>query len=127
MASIHNLLQDHHNSMLKTILTIHEINQALLSLPVDKAPWLDRFTTFFFQKYWEVVKRDVVKIVQEFFRFRNLLKELNATFMVIILKIPRADFMDKFKPISLCNSFYKIIFKVLSTKIFSVLPSIIFL
>ncbi len=92
---------------------MHEINQALFSLPSDKALRLDRFQTFFFQTYWEVVKGDVVNVVQEFFVARNLLKELNATFMVLILKTPRVDSMDKFRPISLCNSFYKIISKVL--------------
>lgn len=125
LASIPNLLQDHHNSMLKEIPTMHEINQALFSLPFDKAPGSDSFPTFFFQIYWEVVKGDVVKVVQEFFGARNLLKELNATFMVLILKTPRHDFMDKFRLISLCNSFYKIILKVLTTKSLNVLPLII--
>ena len=48
-----------------------------------------------------MVKGDVVKVVQEFFRAKNILKELNATFLVLILKILGANSMDKFRPISL--------------------------
>ena len=121
LSAIPSLLQSHHNTMLKAIPSPEEIFQALNSLPGDKAPGLDGFLTFFFQAYWEVVKRDVTKVIQEFFGARNLLKELNATFLVLILKIPGADSIDKFRPISLCNSFYKIISKVLTTRLLSIL------
>ena len=67
----------------------------------------------------------MVKAVLEFFGAMNLLKDLNATFMVLISKTLRADLMDKFRPINLCNYFYKISSKVLTTKILNVLPFII--
>ena len=73
--------------MLKEILSPQKIYRALISLPTNKAPRLDGFLSFIFQIYWEVVKGDVVKAVREFLGARNLLKELNATFMVLIPKI----------------------------------------
>ena len=66
-----------------------------------------------------------MKVVQEFFGARNFLKELNATFMVLISKILRAESMDKFRPIRLCNYFYKIISKVFTTRLLSFLHLII--
>ena len=74
--------------MLNEIPTLQFFYHALISLPADEALGLDGFLTFIFYINWEVVKGDVVKAVQEFFWDRNLLKELNATFMVLILKIP---------------------------------------
>ena len=68
---------------------------------------------------------DVSKAVQEFFGARNLLKELNATFLVLIPKILGVDSMDKFRPISLCNSFYKIISNILTSRLLIILPLII--
>ena len=62
--SIPPLILDHHNAMLKAIPSSFEIVDALFSLPADKAPGPDGFSTFFFQIYWEVVKGDVVKVVQ---------------------------------------------------------------
>ncbi len=92
---------------------------------VDKAPGPDGFPTFFFQKYWEIIKDDIVKAIQEFFGEKNLLKEINATFLVLIPKVPGLDSFDNFRPISLCNSFYKIISKVLTNCIIKTLPDII--
>ena len=68
---------------------------------------------------------DVVKAVQEFFGARSILKEINSTFFVLIPKVPRANSLDKFRPISLCNSFYKIILKVLTSRFLKLLPMII--
>ena len=68
---------------------------------------------------------DVVKAIQEFFEARSILKEINSTFLVLIPKSPRADSLDKFRPISLCNSFYKIISKVLTSRMLKIIPLII--
>lgn len=125
VSSIPHLIQPHHNIMLRAILDYQKVKQALFSLLVDKSSGTNGFPTFFFQVYWEVVKVDVVNAVQEFFGARNLLKEINSTFLVLIAKISGSDYMDQFRPISLCNSFYKIISKVLMIKIIKVLPLII--
>ena len=69
--------------------------------------------------------KDVVKVVQEFFESRSILKEINSTFLVLIPKIPGANSLDKFRPISLCNSFYKIILKVFTYRFLNLLPLII--
>ena len=75
--------------------------------------------------YWPVIMKDVVKAVQEFFGARSILKEINSTFLVLIPKVPGVDTLDKFKPMSLCNSFYKIISKVLTLRLIKLLPLII--
>ena len=68
---------------------------------------------------------DVVKVVQELFGARSILKEINSTFLVLIPKSLGANSLDKFRPISLCNSFYKIILKVLTSRMLKILPLII--
>ena len=108
VSSIPQLIQPRHNKMLWEIPNAQEVQQALFSLLADKALGLDGFPMFFFQVYWEVVMMDVVKVVQEFFGAKNLLKELNSTFIVLILKVLMKDSTDQFRPISICNSFYNI-------------------
>ena len=68
---------------------------------------------------------DVVKIVQEFFGARSILKEINSTFLVLVPKALGVNSLDKFRPINLCNSFYKIISKVLTSRMLKILPLII--
>ena len=56
---------------------------------------------------------------------RSILKEINSTFLVLIPKKPGEDSMDLFRPISLCNSLYKIISKFLTSRLLKILPIII--
>jgi hypothetical protein len=63
--------------------------------------------------------------VQEFFGARRLLKEINATFLVLVPKNLGADSLDLFHPISLCNALYKIISKVLTLRLLKILLIII--
>ena len=67
----------------------------------------------------------MVKVVQEFFGAKSILKEINSTFLVLIPKVLGANSSKKFRPISLCNSFYKIILKVLTSRFLKLLPLII--
>lgn len=80
----------------------------------------------FFQNYWHIIDQDVVNVVKDFFGSRRLLKELNGTFIALIPKKMGANSMDQFRPISLCNSIYKIISKVLTTRILTFLRSVIY-
>lgn len=63
-----------------------------------------------------------MKAVEEFFGARSILKEINSTFLVLIPKVLGDDTLDKFRPISLCNSFYKIISKVFTSRLLKLLP-----
>ena len=63
--------------------------------------------------------------VQAFFHSGDLLKVLNQTFITLIPKIPNFEEVSHFRPISLCNVFYKIILKVLANKLKPIMDSII--
>ena len=54
-----------------------------------------------------------------------MLKEINSTFLCLIPKKVGANSPDQFRPISLCNSFYKIISNVLTSRLLLVLLDII--
>ena len=54
-----------------------------------------------------------------------MLKEVNATFLVLIPKLTGEDTFGSFKPINLCNSFYKIFAKVLANRLINLLLEII--
>lgn len=113
------------NASLSSIPLILEIKNVVFSFDGNKAPSLDGFPMFFFQDFWDIVGKDVSNGVKEFFGARRILKEINGTFITLIPKTQGVDSMDKFRPIILCNSFYKIISKVLTSRILTIFPSLI--
>jgi hypothetical protein len=72
-----------------------------------------------------VVKRDVMAVFSEFHRRRQLVKSLNVTFVSLIPKKVEAVEIKDFRPISLVGGVYKIISKVLATRMKTILGNII--
>jgi len=102
-----------------------EIYAALASLGTSKAPGPNGFTSLFYMKYWKCIKLTVLKAVWNFFRNNHFLKEQNHTFLALILMKLGASSVQHYCPISLCNIIYKIIFKIIATRLTPFLHKII--
>jgi hypothetical protein len=88
----------------------------------SQAPGPNNFTTRFFSKKigrrWEFAILDTLNS-------GSMPPYLNMTHIVLIPKIKDPVKVTNFRPISLCNVFYKLISKVLANWLKKVLPSII--
>lgn len=71
------------------------------------------------------MKDDILKSMAEFHEHGRLVKGLNCFFATLIPKKENPTSIQDFRPISLINSIYKILSKVLACRLKMVLPSII--
>ena len=113
------------NAVLTAQITDTEIKDAVFSINPEKAPGPDGMTSLFYQKFWNVVGKDVISMVRVFFETGELDERLNQTNICLIPKNERPVTMAEFRPISLCNVSYNIISKVLSSRLKKVLPLLI--
>ena len=90
-----------------------EITTALWSLKVFKAPGPDGLYAGFFQRFWPTEGISVKEEVKQVFLQRKILEYLNSTSVVLIPKIQSPKSIGSYRPISLCNSFYKVITKII--------------
>lgn len=102
-----------------------EVWNAVRSMGPLKAPGLDGFTAIFYQKYWSVVKDDAVQMVRSFSENGFLLRQMNHSHLVLIHKGESPNVVGQFRPISLYNVAYKIISKILASRLRKVLPKLI--
>ena len=68
---------------------------------------------------------DVINIVQAFFHYGSLFKPLNHTFITLIPKVLFPDEVSHFRPISLCNVIYKVISKIMVSRLKHLMDSLI--
>lgn len=68
---------------------------------------------------------DIIQAVQEFFKIGNLNPKLNYSFVTLIPKISTPQTPSDFRPISLSNTIYKIISKILANRLKPILNKII--
>jgi retron-type reverse transcriptase len=72
-----------------------------------------------------VIKSDIMGVFTDFHAYNKFVKSLDASFIALIPKSPRATDLANFRPISLVSGIYKIIAKVLANRMSRVLEKII--
>lgn len=109
------------NWALRRVISLEEVEEAVRSMPNDKAPGPDGFTINFYKACWHIVKHEVWEVVEDSRQSKSILKSLNSTFIALIPKVEEANRPEKFRPIALCNVIYKIISKVIANRLKSIL------
>nr|GEY71244.1 transposon TX1 uncharacterized [Tanacetum cinerariifolium] len=97
----------------------------ILTEIVHWSPRPDGFTFGLYRRYWDIIGNDVVDVVKWFFLHGEIPKEGNSSFITLIPKVPNANMVKDFRPISLIGSLYKIIAKVLANRLVTVLDDIV--
>eukprot|EP00253_Pinus_taeda_P009137 PITA_09137 len=102
--AIPRIITEDQNWALCRKISMEETEEAIRSMPNDKAPGTD---------------------VEDSRWSGTILKSLNSTFLALIPKTEEAKTPDKFRPIALCNVIYKIISKVIASRLKTILLGII--
>lgn len=80
-----------------------EVRRAMFDIGPDKAPGEDGFSAMFFQRCWGKVGESVCRLVKGVFSGEFELGMINKTVLVLISKVDKPEFVNQFRPISLCN------------------------
>ncbi|KAK2639862.1 hypothetical protein Ddye_027657 [Dipteronia dyeriana] len=109
-------LSDVERESLEEIFSKEEVWTALTSCGGNKAPSPDGFNLNFIKDNWEVIGDDFMKFMEDFHRNGSVLEELNMSFIALIPKCINSKTMKDFRPISLVGALYKILAKVLASR-----------
>lgn len=91
--------------------------------PVRSGP--DGFPVEFFKTYWRYVGNSLVRAIQAFFQSKSILTDCTQSFITLIPKIDYPTNINHFRPITLCNTTYKIITKIMANRLRTLLSKII--
>lgn len=83
------------------------------------------FSTCFYQQRWNIIGDEVSRAVLDILQEKGISPSINSTFIALILKNNNHEAISDFRPISLCNVFYKLVSKMIYNRLKSVMPLII--
>nr|GEV58164.1 RNA-directed DNA polymerase, eukaryota, reverse transcriptase zinc-binding domain protein [Tanacetum cinerariifolium] len=89
---------------LESDVSNEEIKRAVWDCGIDKSPGPDGFTFGFYRRFWNLIENDVYDAVKYFFTYGVIPKGCNSSFIALIPKIPDANTVKDFRPISLIGS-----------------------
>ncbi|CAN1817880.1 LINE-1 retrotransposable element ORF2 protein [Linum perenne] len=122
---IPSIITDEINQWLCKEVSEEEIKNAVFQMGANKSPGPDGFPGLFYQKYWDVVKEQLCREVRKFFEMSTMPPGWNDTNVAIIPKIPNPETISQFRPISCCNFRYKVISKIMATRLKNWMPRIV--
>jgi hypothetical protein len=115
--NIPTLITQEDNESLIQSVTEAEVLGALQQMNLDKAPGPDGFTVHFYLLCWNIVKRDLVRMVQYVQKSARMGGNINSSFLALVPKESNPSSFARFRPISLCNVSYKLISKIIAIRL----------
>jgi hypothetical protein len=113
------------NFLLTSPFSREEVKDAMFSIGDLKAPGPDGLHAIFFKRFWNMLGDELIDEVLHAINNAVIPEGWKDTTIVMIPKVEIPDRVSQFRPISRCNVVYKVISKVLSSRLKSILPDFI--
>jgi len=109
------------NEMLCSVISEHEILEAIKQCGSKKSPDLDGYKFYFIKNNWVILGAEMISSIGRLLD----LGYIPCGFITLVAKSDNPSSINDFRPISLVGCVYKVISKILANRIKRVLPSVI--
>nr|GEZ43139.1 RNA-directed DNA polymerase, eukaryota [Tanacetum cinerariifolium] len=106
-------------------ISVEEIKVAVWDCGENKSPGPDGYTFEFYRHFWDLISIDFCAAITYFFDHGSFPRGGNSSFIALIPKVIDAKFVNDFRPISLIGSVYKVVTKILATRLSYVIASLV--
>ncbi|XP_026443907.1 uncharacterized protein LOC113344070 [Papaver somniferum] len=121
----HASISTSESASMDVVPSLEDIKEAVFDLGADSAPGPDGFPGSFYRHCWNIISEDLYKAIVNCWEMRMIPKGINSSFMVLIPKNKKSDAIKDYRPIGLSNFFFKIITKIMATRLGSVLDDLV--
>ena len=125
LASVATGLTSTQQQDLITLFLEEEVKVAIHDLNSEGARGPDGIPIFFYIECWDAVGPEVMATIEYFRAGRCNMNWINRAYIVLIPKVQGAEQIGDFRAVSLSNSIYLIIAKVLANRLRGILASLI--
>jgi hypothetical protein len=94
-------------------------------MPSGHAPRPDGFNSQFMKKCWRIIKDEFLRLLQQFYMGNVNLDFINGSFITLIPKKENPWTDNDYRPISLLNSLLKHLTKLMSTRLQSIITTVV--
>ncbi|XP_022868499.1 uncharacterized protein LOC111388067 [Olea europaea var. sylvestris] len=98
-------------------ISCYEIKEALFGIGDDKSHGPNGYTYVFSKRHGGTIEHDFVEAIMEFFSSGSILKQINHAVIALVPKSRHAPSVGDYRPISCYNVIYKVITKILASRL----------
>ncbi|KAI0496404.1 hypothetical protein KFK09_022720 [Dendrobium nobile] len=118
------ILKSKEKELLFSEFTVEEIDFVIKNLVKNIAPGGDG-VTYSIKFYWKIIKEDFVKALNHFLNLGSIDCNWKDTLVIFIPKVSNPLLPTNYRPISLCNSVYKVVAKIILNRLTLIIPLLI--
>lgn len=119
------VISNEENLALTQPISEAEIFATVWSLGPNKSSRPNGFSISFYRHLWEVIKYDLIRMLQYSHQTLRLGRNTNSSFLALVPKETNPTSFVRFRPISFCNFSYKLLTNVIASRLKKILPKII--
>jgi hypothetical protein len=112
-----NCVSDLENEELRRSFTPEELDVFLKETKIDTAPGPDGLPVIFYKKFWPMLRRPVLQILNGFAMGTVDIARLNFGILSLIPKVTGAVDIKQFRPIALINVIFKLVAKAYAIRL----------
>ena len=112
------------NSLIREV-SRQEVEAALNSMASDKSPGPDGLNARSIKFLWPLIRVKIEAFIRKFLESGTLRAGVNSSFISLIPKMQEPKSVKDFRPISLINTTFKILTKLLAVRLSNHMPSLI--
>jgi hypothetical protein len=118
------LTQEDNDEILKPF-SVEEVKKAIFEMKEESALGPDGFSMCFYKNSWEVIKREIMAMVNDFYLERLDLARLNYGVITLVAKVTDANNVKQFRTIYLLNVSFKLFTKLINDRLARVAKKLI--
>lgn len=118
-------ISDSMNAILNAPFSAAEVIKSIFDLHLSKAPGLDGYRALFYQKVWSFIGEDLLETVLHILNNNGSIASGNSTLISLIPKCNDPLTPRDCRPISLCNTCYKIVLRTIVNRLPPIISQII--
>jgi hypothetical protein len=111
------MVSPHENDELMRTFTVEELDFVLHETKTDIVPGPDGLPILFYKKFWPLLKKEVLEILNGFALGRVDIARPNFGILSLLPKVPGADNIKQYRPIALINVIFKLVSKAFACRL----------
>ncbi|CAN0881186.1 Transposon TX1 uncharacterized 149 kDa protein [Linum grandiflorum] len=125
ISAVERRVTDAQNTLLLAPIQECEVREACFLMHPDKAPGPDGLNPAFYQHFWDTMGKDISANCKGWIETSTIPAEVRATNIILLPKKPNPTNMRDVRPISLCDVRYRMVAKLLASRMRKIMPHII--
>ncbi|XP_026378164.1 uncharacterized protein LOC113272560 [Papaver somniferum] len=111
--------------MLNVLPEEEDIKKIIFEMDPESAPGPDGFSCIFYRSCWDIIKQDLVAVIQFCWRRKFIPKGMNSSFLFLLPKTQVAKTVNQFIPIGLSTVIFKIFTKIITSRMSELMKKLI--